>query len=182
MLFKLRDFVNPKILVSVYYALFESHLNYACTVWGQNIHTINRLFILQKKALRTLHYKQHNEHSTPLFLDAKIIKIPDKVKIENCLMISKYFHKKLPSTFDEWFMLSSNSHRYETSFASYGNLKIPSVKTTSYGKSSFISMAVKTWNTLQMEFKNNNLNSYSQNQLKTLLIQYFLDSYRMSLE
>ena len=182
MLYKLRDFVIPKTLISVYYALFESHLNYASIVWGQNIHSINRLFILQKKAIRTLFYKQQNEHSTPLFLESKIIKLPDKVKLENCLLVNKYFHDKLPSIFKQWFTLSSDSHKYETSFASNGNLKIPSVKTTSYGKSSFINMAIKTWNTLQMEFKDKNLNSYTQNQLKMLLQLYFLDSYKLSAE
>ena len=182
MLYKLRDFVSPKTLVSVYYALFESHLNYACTVWGQNIHSVNRLFILQKKALRTLHHKQQNEHSNPLFLESKIIKLPDKVKIENCLLISKYFHNKLPPIFKEWFTLSSDSHKYETSFASYGNLKIPSVKTTSYGKSSFTNMAIKTWNTLQKEYKNKDLNSYTQNQLKIFLQHHFLDLYNLSLD
>ena len=48
MLYKVRDFVNANILKSIYYALFESHINYACIIWGQNISTINCLYILQK--------------------------------------------------------------------------------------------------------------------------------------
>ena len=51
MLYKVRDFVNANILKSIYYALFESHINYACIIWGQNISTINRLYILQKRHL-----------------------------------------------------------------------------------------------------------------------------------
>ena len=35
MLFKVKDFINANILKSIYYALFESHSNYACIVWGQ---------------------------------------------------------------------------------------------------------------------------------------------------
>ena len=49
MLYKVRDFLNANILKSIYYALFESHINYACIIWGQNISTINRIYILQKK-------------------------------------------------------------------------------------------------------------------------------------
>ena len=45
-LYKVRDFANANILKSIYYALFESHINYACIIWGQNISTINRLYIL----------------------------------------------------------------------------------------------------------------------------------------
>ena len=49
MLFKVREFVNTKILKSIYYAIFDCHLNYANTVWGQNRNSMNRLIILQKK-------------------------------------------------------------------------------------------------------------------------------------
>ena len=73
MLYKVRDFVNANILKLIYYALFESHINYACIIWGQNISTINRLYILQKKALRIINFKERNAHSPPLFHYSKII-------------------------------------------------------------------------------------------------------------
>ena len=75
MLYKVRDFVNTNILKSIYYALFESHFNYACIIWGLNISTINRLCILKKKALRIINFKEHSAHSSPLFHCSKIIKI-----------------------------------------------------------------------------------------------------------
>ena len=59
MLYKVRDFVSANILKSVYYALF---VNYACIIWGQNISTINRLYILQKKALRIINFKERNAY------------------------------------------------------------------------------------------------------------------------
>ena len=118
MLYKVRDFVNANILKSIYYALFESHINYACIIWEQNISTINHLYILQKKALRIINFKEHNAHSSPLFHYSKIIKIADKVKIENCLFINKCTNNKLPSIFTNWFTFSSMSHNYQTSCAS----------------------------------------------------------------
>ena len=51
MLVKVTEFLNIKVLKSIYYAIFDCHLNYANTVWGQNRYSINRLIILQKKAL-----------------------------------------------------------------------------------------------------------------------------------
>ena len=116
MLYRVRDFVNANILKSVYYALFESHINYACIIRGQNISTINRLYILQKKALRIINFKERNAHSSSLFHYSKIIKIADKVKIENCLFINKYTNNKLPAVFTNWFTFSSMSHNYQTSF------------------------------------------------------------------
>ena len=49
LLFKIRKFVNDKILRSTYFAVFESNLNYWSLVWAQNYNAINHLVILQKK-------------------------------------------------------------------------------------------------------------------------------------
>ena len=49
MLFKVRESVNIKILKLIYYAIFDSHLKYANTIWRQNRNFISRLIILQKK-------------------------------------------------------------------------------------------------------------------------------------
>ena len=35
MLYKVRDFVNAGISKAIYHALFESHIHYACIMWGQ---------------------------------------------------------------------------------------------------------------------------------------------------
>ena len=125
MLYKVRDFVNAEILKSIYYALFESHIHYACIIWGQNVCTINRLFILQKKS--------RDVHTAPLFFESKIAKLPDTIKIENFLFISKYVNNKLPPIFKSWFIFSSIFRNYETSFAAKGHLKIPTVTTATYG-------------------------------------------------
>ena len=78
--------------------------------------------------------KRHLELSI-LFLYSKIIKIADKVKIENCLFINECTNNKLPSIFTNMSTLSP-SHNYQTLFASKVNLQIPSVQTT-YEKKCF---------------------------------------------
>ena len=180
MLYKIRDFVNANILKSIYYALFESQISYASIIWGQNISTINRLYILQKKALRIINFKESNAHSSPLFRYSKIIKIADKVKIEKCLYISKYTNNKLPSIFTNWFTFSSMSHNYQTSFASKENLKIPRVQTTSYGKNAFVYTVIGTWNDVQKEMRGVMLNTFSLVKLKSLLIEFYLNMRKTS--
>ena len=69
MLLKVREYVNTKILKSIYFAIFDCHLNYANTIWDQNRNSMNRLIILQKNALRIMSFECRNAHSNPLFLD-----------------------------------------------------------------------------------------------------------------
>ena len=162
MLYKVIDFVNAEILKAIYHALFESHIHYACIIWGQNLCTINRLVILQKKASRLIHFKERNTHTDSLIFESKMVKLPDKIKIENFLFISKYVKNILPSIFNSWFIFSSTSHNYETSFATKGHLKILTDTTTTYGKKAFISMAAKTWNNIQSQIKDPTINIFTK--------------------
>ena len=51
LLFKIRKFVDNKILRSLYIAIFESNLNHFSLVWDQNYNSITRLVIYRKKHL-----------------------------------------------------------------------------------------------------------------------------------
>ena len=72
------------------------------------------------------------------------------------------------------------SHNYQTSFASKGNLQIPSVQTPSYGKNAFVYMVIKTWNDTQKEMKDVMLNIFALVKLKSLLIEFYLNMYKTS--
>ena len=45
LLFKMRKYVSPKILRSIYFAIFDSYLSYCCLVWAQNHGTIQQIVI-----------------------------------------------------------------------------------------------------------------------------------------
>ena len=82
LLFEIRKFVDDKILTSIYFAIFESNLNYCSLVWAQNYNAINRLVILQKKALRIMNYQPQNSHTIPLFRKAAVLKFKYKINLE----------------------------------------------------------------------------------------------------
>ena len=87
------EFVNERTLISIYHAIFDSHLNYASIVSGQTKSSINRVFIIQKKALRTIHFKGKIDHTSTIFSESNIIKLPDKTSIENFLFVSESLNK-----------------------------------------------------------------------------------------
>ena len=149
MLYKVRQFVNQRTLISIYHAIFDSHLKYASIVWSLTKSSINRVFIIQKKALRTIHFKATFDHTSFLFSASNIIKLPDKISIENCLFVSKSLNNQLPELFNNWFIFSSDTHRYETSCSEKGMLKVKSFNTKLHGKEAIIYSAINTWNSLQ---------------------------------
>ena len=146
LLFKIRKCVDDKILRSIYFAIFESNLNYCSLVWAQNYNAINRLVILQKKALRIMNYQPRNSHTSPLFRKAAVLKFKDKINLENILFISKSINNLLPSLFNNWFVFSSDTHKYNTSWSSDDKLQKYSYRTNTYGKNSIIISEIESWN------------------------------------
>ena len=59
LLLKIRNYVITKNLRTIYFAIFDSHLSYSCIVWAENINTVRRLIVLQKKALRIMNFKDN---------------------------------------------------------------------------------------------------------------------------
>ena len=76
MLNKVRQFVNVRTLISIYHTIFDSHLNHASIVWCQTKSSINRVFIIQKKAIRTIHFKGKFDYTSSLFSECNLIKLP----------------------------------------------------------------------------------------------------------
>ena len=75
LLAKLRYYVSPNLLRTVYYAIFGSYLRYGCQIWGQNKNTsTNEISALQDKALRVVSFKDRNTPPGPLCNEKKIIK------------------------------------------------------------------------------------------------------------
>ena len=163
MLFKVRDFVNANILINAIHIIH--YLNSTLTMlapFGDKILTQLTVSSFSKKRhLKLSILVINNAHFPPLIHSSKIIKMADKVKIENCLFINKYTNKKLPLIFNNWFTFSSMSHNYQTSFASKGNHEIPNVQTTSYGINAFVYTVIRTWSDIQKEMKGVMLNTFS---------------------
>ena len=110
----MRNYVNKLTLRTIYFAIFDSHINYANLIWGQNLHSLSGIIILEEKALRVVNFQSRDFHSSPLFRSNNILKLEDKILIENILFINKSFNNLLPPIFKSWFTFCSDLHNYHT--------------------------------------------------------------------
>ena len=124
---------------------------------GANKNSLNRLFVLQKKVVRIISFECRNAHSYPLFDRHEIVKLHDKVIVENYLFIIKPINFDLPSIFNNWFTFSSDPHRYETSCSSKWFLKVNTANTKKYGTEALINSAISSWNDVQEYFSFNKM-------------------------
>ena len=174
----LRHFVSRDILLSIYYALFHSHLSYSANVWALNNNSTKRILNLQKKAVRLMTFSEFNAHSLPLFTQLRILSFPDFIQFCNIIFMYNLLNGNLPSplydTFDLFDITRVESRPRRTKS---GLLRFPKVSTIRFGNFSLTYQAVASWDLLQNYLDVDNMSNLSLSRLKYLIKFYFLSSY-----
>ena len=111
MLHKVRQFVNENTLMSIYHAVFDSHLNYAYSLGPNKKFNQQVIYYISKRKPQELYILKVN---SSLFSESNMIKLPENFFIENCLFVNQSLNNHLPEIFNNWFVLSSDTHRNET--------------------------------------------------------------------
>ena len=121
-MYKIRSFVNPTLLLTLFYSIIYSHLLYGIHVWGSACDTyVNRLLILQKKVVRMITYNDARlgetgplPHSLPLFHQLELLKVNEIFKLQLSRFIFDCVNNLSPPQFKPWFTLVSDVHDHAT--------------------------------------------------------------------
>ena len=102
LLAKLRHYVNPALLRTVYYAIFEHYLRYRCQLWGQaQTQVLQNIEKIQNKALRILNFKNPWEPIEQIYKESKIFKLKYLVTISNLKFVYDQMNKILRRVFEK---------------------------------------------------------------------------------
>ena len=112
---KLCPFLKKSTLVNLYYAFIYPFLTYCIHVWGtaHDVH-LNKLIVLQKRAIRIIAGVPPRSHTEPLFQQYKLIEFDDLITLNTSLFVYRYSHGLLPHVFDAFYRLNSHFNLYET--------------------------------------------------------------------
>ena len=157
--------------------LYSNHNYIALLQFGHRILILLKDCLSYKKVLRLTFFLRREAHTNPLFKDFNILKLHDKIALENSIFIHKSFKHQLPQPFDNWFGLSSNFHTHNTRWSNLGCLNVPSHRTKLYGRNSVCISAIFTWNYLQNLRRNILFHKLTTKCLKKLLTLHFLTKY-----
>ena len=106
-LFTFRNYVNNCILRNIYFAIFDSHINYANLIWDQNINTVNRIVSFNfefRDSLFSLETLTQVHYSNPTIFWNLKIKYAD---------LPSFMH--LPHDFHAYFFIHAFMHALRTS-------------------------------------------------------------------
>ena len=119
-------------------ASINTHISYGLPVWGNaDNHYIERIFILQKKALRAISFSDFNAHSSPILKDLKILSVRDMFTLQIYFLMWDLDHDILPESLSSHFIKRSQIHNHQTRQVTSNKYDIKRVNTTTHGLKSF---------------------------------------------
>ena len=145
--FKVRHLLPTNVLVSLYYSLFASFLQYGIVVWGLTYDTyIKPIFILQKEVVRAITFNNFSAPSAPIFLTLRLLKLQDLFEMKLLTFVFEAVNKFSPSCFHEFFDVLSQVHQHDTRQARKGDILLTRKNTLQYGLKSIRYAGAKSWN------------------------------------
>ena len=129
---KVKPFLSTAAMLTLYHAIFQSHLQYGVLVWSSTSKSyLKKLIVLQNKALKIIGGAKWNERASPNYLKFKILKLPDIFKFESAVFTFKFNKQLLLSPFSHYFSKSTTSpgarslelNFFRTNFHGYYRLK-----------------------------------------------------------
>ena len=111
--------IDRRGLHILYYSLFLPYIMYCAEVWGNTYATnVQYLVILQKRVIRLLCVAKRLDHTTMLFYNLHILKVPGIVELKTAIIMFKSFHNLLQLNVQQFFNIyeSVYSTRQECNF------------------------------------------------------------------
>lgn len=168
-LLKLKTTIPFSSLMTAYYALVHSHLNYNIILWGQAV-GVSRILILQKRIIRLIFGLKRLDSCRPIFRNQRILTVPS-IYIMKCAI---YVYKNKTD-----FIRNDQMHPYPT--RNRTNLVTPKHSTSAYEKSPYFS-CVKVYNQLPTTIKEAPTLTTFRNKLKVYLFNHAFYSHQEFLD
>ena len=147
-----KNFLPLQIRKTLYYSLFDSHLNFGNLLWGcAKRKLLKKIENLQKRCIRNVSLKSFKAHTEPLFKTLSILKFSDKLSHSRAVFVHKYRHKKLPASFCGIFTDTAMTDAMQSRHNDYNYQNFPAIKK---GLENFpYKQMIFNWNSLSLELK-----------------------------
>ena len=112
---KSRFFLSTHSLRTLYNSMILPYLYYCNLAWaGTYKSNLQRIVTLQKRALRIVSNSTYIAHTGPIFKELKLLKFHDIHSFQLGFFMFSFKNSTLPSKFNNFFLLNSQIHNYNT--------------------------------------------------------------------
>jgi hypothetical protein len=152
---KIRDLISITTALSLYHSLFESHLNYCITIWGNTFTKyLHGLQVLQNKYLKKVLFLPQRTHSISLYQQLNLLPVHYMYKYHIALTLHKFMYNpsSLPPSILSLFNLINQTHTHRTRAST--SLNLHSLSHSNQARNNSISVqAPIIWNSIPLNIK-----------------------------
>jgi hypothetical protein len=144
---KSKNMLPKKTLRTLYFTLVHPHFLYCLPIYScTTVTNLNKLSIMQKKAIRNICNVNRTHHTLELYKDLKILPLNELIIFTQSTLMHSIIHKYAPIIFEnQWITNLDRNPNVELRNAQ--DLYIPTVSTDQVKRLPLIAFA-KTWNSL----------------------------------
>ncbi len=172
---RIKNTLASKSLRTLYFSIFHSHLLYCNTILTCTSQTnINRISILQKKAIRSISPANYNDHTAPLFYKAKILPFEKVIDLRKMLFMHsihyKYSHASFANTWKK-----NDQRGIDPTLRNLTDFSLPFPNTDAFKKSPLYDFP-KCWNNLNDSIKSQqNIPNFKRALTNTIFSKIFAE-------
>ena len=150
---KLRYYLKTEVLIRVYHALFNSHLQYGILCWGNTTDTnLERIQVLQNKSIKNMFKAPRYYRLDNYYLNYRILKVRDLYELEVAKFMHSHYNENVPHCFLSFFNFARNSDTRMTPRFDDNSYSVPLFRTVR-GDRSIKYFGPVTWNKLPVVFQ-----------------------------
>ena len=167
-----KHFLPLKVRKTLYYSLFDSHLNFGNLLWGCAANKmLDKVENLQKRCVRNVALAKFKAHTEPIYRKLSILKFHDKLSYCRSVFMNQYRNKKLPESFSDIFTDITNTDDVQTRHNDYNYLNKPAIKRNL--ERFPLKCMITSWNSLDIDIKS----TAEQDDFENLLKEKYLSNY-----
>ena len=98
----------------------------------KKMNKLRKVEVLQNRAIRII--SDDYDHVSPHYYSLHILKLTDIITLKNCPFFHDFINKKLPTSFNDYFVTCDDLYTIKIRNASKGYIFLPDVDTVTYGR------------------------------------------------
>ena len=172
-IYRLKKFLPPHILKTLYCTLALPYLHYCSLAWG---HTSNKISRSQKRIIRNIVGAKYNAHTEPICKEIGILLVSDIFFINSLIFYYKHHHNLLPPFLQNFQLITGQTiHTYNTVCS---KSRVRAIATSSkFADNRMRVTLIKMANKVQNDDNLSRLMSFSLPCFKFYLKKHIVDNY-----
>ena len=120
LLYKAKYYLPSKSLPTMYYALIYPYFTYCTLIWACTYVTnLQRIYLLQKRAVRAISNADYKASSQALFANLKILDVFSTYSLQVSSFMYLYHNDALPISFTQICQTGNQIHQYSTRYSDF---------------------------------------------------------------